>query len=52
MAGVRNAFDASGSCNDAGTENALRQLADSLLDFIREYVCPRFELEAMWIMKF
>ena len=47
IAGVRNVFAEDGTCTDAGSEKALRGLAHSLLDFIREYVCPQHELEAM-----
>lgn len=47
IAGVRNVFDESGACTDQGTEKVLRGLAHGLLDFIRDFVCPRYELEAM-----
>ncbi len=45
ISGIRGVFDADGNCTDAGTEKALRGLAGSLLDFLREYVCPRHRLE-------
>lgn len=47
VAGVRGAFDEDGTCTDAATEKAVRGLASSLRDFLREYVCPREVLEAM-----
>jgi chromate reductase len=47
IAGVRGAFDADGNCTDAEVEKALRGLATTLLAFIKDYVCPRYALEAM-----
>jgi NAD(P)H-dependent FMN reductase len=47
IAGVRSAFDASGRCTDAAAEAALRGLADSLLRFMKDYVCPKYVLESM-----
>ena len=47
VAGVRNAFDADGNCTDAGVEQSLRDLAANTLAFMNEYVCPRYELEAL-----
>ncbi|MEO6221969.1 MAG: NAD(P)H-dependent oxidoreductase [Vicinamibacterales bacterium] len=47
IANVHSAFDASGRCTDPSTEAALRGLATSLLSFVRDYVCPKFALEAM-----
>lgn len=47
IAGVRNAFDDQGRCTDAGTEAALRGLADALLAFMKDYVCPKHVLESM-----
>ena len=46
IANVQKAFDEAGRCTDPGTEAALRGLADSLLAFMRSYVCPKFILEA------
>jgi NAD(P)H-dependent FMN reductase len=46
IAGVRNVFDDDGNCTDEGTEKVLRGLADGLLEFVRDYVCPKFILEA------
>ena len=46
IANVRQAFDADDHVTDAGTEQALRGLAASLLTFMRDYVCPKYVLEA------
>jgi len=47
IAGVQAAFDADGTCTDAGTEDALRGTATSILEFIESYVCPKYTLEVM-----
>lgn len=47
VAGVRGAFAADGTCTDEGVGNALRGIAGSLLDFIENFVCPRYALEAI-----
>lgn len=47
VAGVRRAFDDEGRCTDKGVEDALRGIAASLLEFIENYICPKFALEAM-----
>ena len=47
IAGVREAFDEEGNCIDKDAEDALRGVAGSLLDFIENYVCPKFTLEAI-----
>ena len=47
IAGVRGAFDPDGTCTDPATERALRGLAESLLDFLQNYVCPKHTLETM-----
>ncbi len=47
IAGVQAAFDSDGNCTDKGAEEALRGIAGSLLEFIENYVCPKFALEAM-----
>jgi len=47
VAGVRAAFDEDGTCTDEGTEASLRSLARSLNDFVRDFVCPKYALEAM-----
>ena len=47
VAGVHAAFDAGGNCTDADVEATLRGLATALVDFMKEYVCPKYELEQM-----
>ncbi len=47
VAGVRRAFDDEGHCTDKGVEDALRGIAGSLLEFIENYICPKYALEAM-----
>ena len=47
VAGVRGAFDSSGKCTDPDTEKALRGVVDALLDFLKDYVCPKYTLEEM-----
>jgi NAD(P)H-dependent FMN reductase len=46
IASVRAAFDADGRVTDPGTDEALRGLARSLESFMRDYVCPKFVMEA------
>jgi len=46
IAGVNRAFDAEGNCTDEGVEQALRGVAGSLLEFVENYVCPKYVLEA------
>jgi NAD(P)H-dependent FMN reductase len=47
VAGIQTAFDKStGAIADAGTEEALRGLGRALVSFMKEYVCPRYVLEA------
>lgn len=45
VAGVQAAFDKEGKCLDEGVEASLRGLADSLLEFVEDYVCPKYTLE-------
>ena len=47
IAGVQQAFDADGNCVDEEAEVALRGIAGSLLEFIENYICPKFALEAL-----
>jgi NAD(P)H-dependent FMN reductase len=47
IAGVQKAFDADGHCVDEEAEAALHGIAGSLLEFIENYICPRFALESM-----
>lgn len=46
IANVRRAFGADGRATDPGTEEALRGLARSLESFMRDYVCPKYVMEA------
>jgi NAD(P)H-dependent FMN reductase len=46
VAGVRSAFDAAtGVATDRKAEEALQEVANSLLTFLKDYVCPRYILE-------
>ena len=47
VAGVRGAFDENGACLDQDVEASLRGLATGLLDFVKDFVCPKYALEAM-----
>jgi NAD(P)H-dependent FMN reductase len=47
IAGIQRVFDAEGRPADAPSEQALRNLARALHDFLRDYVCPKHTLEAM-----
>jgi NAD(P)H-dependent FMN reductase len=47
VAGVRGAFDAEGNCTDEATDRALRGVAGGLMEFIQDYVCPKYALEEM-----
>ena len=47
IAGVRGAFAEDGRCTDPGAEQALRSVAGALLEFIKDYVCPKYALEEM-----
>lgn len=47
IAGVQKAFDEEGNCLDENAELALRGIAESLLTFIEDYVCPKYALEAI-----
>ena len=47
IAGVQQSFDEDGICIDPATVSALTGLADSLLTFIKDYVCPKFALESL-----
>jgi chromate reductase len=46
IANVRGAFSPDGRPIDAPSEEALRQLARSLEAFMRDYVCPKYVMEA------
>lgn len=45
IAGVQAAFDKDGTCTDPDVEAMLRGLAASLVEFMKEYVCPKYQLE-------
>ena len=47
VAHVRSAFNEDGECIDSGVEARLQGLAESLLGYIQQNVCPRMTLEAM-----
>ena len=47
VAGVQAAFDSDGTCIDDGVGEALRGVAVSLQEFIENYVCPKYTLEAI-----
>ena len=47
IAGVQNIFDENGNCKDEATEKVLRKTAHSLVDFLKDYVCPKYILEEM-----
>jgi chromate reductase len=47
VAGVRSAFNDDGVCLDQDVEASLRVLATGLLDFVKDFVCPKYALEAM-----
>ena len=44
---VRSAFNEDGECLDAKIEGRLQGLAENLLGYIRQNLCPRMTLEAM-----
>jgi NAD(P)H-dependent FMN reductase len=46
IANVRRAFAPDGAVTDAGIEEALRDLARALETFMRDYVCPKYVMEA------
>ncbi len=45
IAGVQSVFTEEGQCLDEGSENALRQSANGLIEFLQDYVCPKHSLE-------
>ncbi|MGD2123264.1 MAG: NADPH-dependent FMN reductase [Gemmatimonadota bacterium] len=47
IAGVQSAFDKEGNSLDAEVEESIRGIAGALLEFIKEYVCPKHTLEAL-----
>lgn len=47
VARVQTAFDDDGTCTDEDVEQMLHGLADQAVNFIGDYICPRYELEAV-----
>lgn len=47
VAGVNRFFDAEGRCLDENTEQRIRGVARTLIDYIEQNICPRVALEAM-----
>ena len=47
IAHVRSAFNEDGECLDAGVEERLQGLAENLMGYIQQNLCPRMTLEAM-----
>ncbi|MCH7892032.1 MAG: NAD(P)H-dependent oxidoreductase [Gemmatimonadetes bacterium] len=47
VAHVRSVFNEIGECTDSDVEGRLRGLAENLLAYIHQNVCPRMTLEAM-----
>lgn len=47
VAHVTSAFNEDGECTDSGVEGRLEGLAESLLGYIQQNVCPRMTLEAI-----
>lgn len=47
IAGVQRVFDDDGKCQDEGSDNALRGVAQAMIGFLNDFVCPRYALESM-----
>jgi NAD(P)H-dependent FMN reductase len=47
VANVQKAFDADGRCTDPAVEKLVRRVGTGLLDYIRQSVCPRVQLEQL-----
>ncbi|OGG43861.1 MAG: NADPH-dependent FMN reductase [Candidatus Handelsmanbacteria bacterium RIFCSPLOWO2_12_FULL_64_10] len=47
VAHVQKVFDAEGRCLDPGVERLIRGVATTLLDYLRQNVCPRIQLERL-----
>jgi len=47
IAGVRSVFDENGNIIDKGSEKALHGLADSMMRFMKDYICPKHTLESI-----
>jgi FMN reductase len=47
VAHVRSAFNEAGECLDSSVEDRLEGLAENLMGYIQQNLCPRMTLEAM-----
>lgn len=47
VANVRKVFDKEGNCLDNRIEKRIRNLANSLINYIQESICPKITLESM-----
>ncbi len=47
VAGVQKVFDERGRCLDAAVEKRIRYVAQNLINYIEDNICPRVALEAM-----
>lgn len=47
IANVQKVFDAEGRCLDARVEKLVRGVATHLMDYLRQNVCPRIQLERL-----
>jgi chromate reductase len=45
IAGVQQIFDTNGRCTDAQTEKSLKGVAHSMINFLKDYICPKYTLE-------
>jgi NAD(P)H-dependent FMN reductase len=44
---VQKAFDSDGTCTDPAVEKLVRRVGTGLLDYVRNSVCPRVQLEQL-----
>lgn len=47
VANCREVFNEDGSCNDERTESRIRSVAENMMNYIEDNICPRISLEAM-----
>ena len=47
IAGVNKLFDEKGRCKDKNIEQRVRNLANTLINYIRKHICPSIALEEM-----
>jgi NAD(P)H-dependent FMN reductase len=47
IAGIQQVFDETGQCTDEKTRKSLQDVAHSLINFLENYICPKFALEEM-----